>query len=107
MKSTDIARRDREIKRQQKKEEYLERRQTQSAKTVGDYIKELHGYFFFDAEKIYNIEMSEEIMILLDEMKVDIPEKQWDNIIRKAVRETKVKQKEEAIELLKLVAEIE
>jgi hypothetical protein len=50
--------------------------------------------------------MSDEILFLLEEMKEEQPEKQWENIINKAVKKTKVKQKDEAIEALKEIAEI-
>jgi hypothetical protein len=39
-------------------------------------------------------------------MKEDLEEKHWDNVIRKAVRKTKIKEKEEAITLLKELAEV-
>ncbi|MDC7224314.1 MAG: hypothetical protein PQJ60_11275, partial [Spirochaetales bacterium] len=65
------------------------------------------GLFFFDAQKIYNIESSDEIETLLMEMVDELPEKQWDNVIRKAVKQTKVAEKDEAVEALRLLAEIE
>jgi hypothetical protein len=107
MKSTDIERRNRELKRAQKKQEMLERKSTKESRSVGDYIKELVELFFHDEERIYNLEMSDDILFLLEEMKDEQPEKQWDNIISKAVKKTKIKQKDEAIEKLKEIAEIE
>ncbi len=106
MKSTDLARRDREIKKARKREMVLERKTSRDNRTPGDFINELHEQFFFDAEKIYNIEMSEEILMLLEEMKEEIPEKQWPNVIRKAVKKTGVKQKDEAVKMLADLAEI-
>jgi len=106
MKSTDIERRNRDLKRSQKKQEMLDRRTTKESRSVGDFINAFHELFFFDTEKIYNLEMSDEILFLLEEMKDELPEKQWMNIITKAVKKTKVKAKDEAIEAMKEIAEI-
>lgn len=107
MKSTDLARRDREIKKARKREDVLERKGQREARSPGDFINEFHDNFFFDAEKIYNIEMSEEIMMLIEEMKDELPEKQWPSVLRKAVKKTKVKQKDEAVNLLADLGEID
>ena len=106
MKSTDLARRDREIKKARKREQVLERKGERENRTPGDFINELHGFFFFDDTKIYNIEMSEDILMLLEEMKEEIPEKQWGNVLRKAVKKTKVKESSEAISMLAELGEI-
>ena len=107
MKSTEMERKERELKRARKKEEVLARKTDRESRSVGDFIKELNGLFFFDTQKIYNIESSEEIETLLMEMVEELPEKQWDNVLRKAVKQTKITQKDEAIEALKLLADIE
>ena len=75
-------------------------------RTVGDFINELSDLFFFDAEKIYNISSSEDILMLLEELKEEQPEKQWNNILRKAVKKTKVKQKDAALTELQELGEI-
>ena len=106
MKSTDIERRNRDLKRSQKKAEMQGRRSAKENRSVGDFINAFVELFFFDAEKIYNLEMSDEILFLLEEMKDEQPEKQWENIINKAVKKTKVKAKDEAITMLKEIAEI-
>ena len=55
--------------------------------------------------KIYNIAVDERIPDLLEEMMLEMPEKQWENIIRKAVRKTGVKEKEPAVkELLEFLS---
>lgn len=100
MKSTDLARRDREIRRVRKREMVLERKSQREDRSAGDYINLLSERFFYDNEKIYNIEQSENILMLLEEMKEDLPDKQWANVIRKAVKKTKVKQKDAAIKQL-------
>lgn len=106
MKSTDLERRDRDIRKARKREMVLERKGQRESRTVGDYINMFDEAFYYDTEKIYNIEMSDEILTLLLEMKEEIPEKQWPNVIRKAVKKTKVKNKDEAIQLLADLAEI-
>jgi len=107
MKSTDLARRDREIRKARKKAFVLERKGQRESRSAGDYINLLVEKCFYDAEKIYNIEMSEEILLLLEEMKEDLPERQWPNVIRKTVKKTGVKQKDAAIEQLASMGEID
>ncbi len=107
MKSTDLARRDREIKKARKREMVLERKGQRESRSPGDYINLFGELFFHDAEKIYNIDVSEDILMLLEEMKEDLPEKQWPNVIRKAVKKTRVKQKDEAIIQLADMGEID
>lgn len=101
MKSTDLARLDRELKRTQKKELVLERKTSKSEKSIGDYINELYGFFFFDENHIHNISVDERIKDHIETMQLTVPEKDWEIIIRKAVRKTKVKEREEAVSLLK------
>ena len=107
MKSTDMARKDRDLRKSRKKEDVLARKMEKGEKSVGDYINELNGLFFHDGTKIYNIEMSEEILDLLEEMKIELEEKNWMNVIRKAVKKSGVKEKEPAIQQLKEMGEIE
>lgn len=106
MKSTDLARNDRELRRSAKKQEVLERKQTRASMSVGDYINKFHELFFYDAQKIYNIDQSEDILELLEEMKMEIPEKQWENVVRKAVKKTQVVDKDSAIDALKDLGDI-
>lgn len=107
MKSTELERKERELRRARKKDEVLLRKTEKGSKSVGDYIKELHGLFFYDAQKIYNIEDSEDIDNLLMEMLEELPEKQWDNVLRKAVKQSKVVQKEEAVASLRILADLD
>lgn len=106
MKSTDIARKDRDLRKARKKEEVLARKGMKGSRSVGDYINELADLFFHDGTKIYNISSSEEILLLLEEMKEEIPEKQWNNALRKAVKKTKVTEKDAALEELRSMGEI-
>ena len=101
MKSTDLKRRDREIKKSRKKEELIQKKvEKRDNQSVGEFIKRLFSQFYFDEQKIYNLE-SVEIIELLEEIQISMPEKQWDNILRKAIRKTKVKDREEAFTYLR------
>ena len=107
MKSTDMARKDRDLRKSRKKEEVLARKMEKGAKSVGDYINELNDLFFHDGTKIYNINVSEEILDLLEEMKEELEEKNWINVIKKAVKKSGVKEKASAIAELQEIGEIE
>ena len=100
MKRTDMMRKERELKKAQKKMDKISR-DTGRDMSVGDYINELASLFFHDDNKIYNIDSDEKILELLEEMKESIEEKNWDNIIRKAVKKTGISEKESAVEQLK------
>lgn len=104
MKSTDIDRIDREFKRARKKEELIEKRlENRAERSVGDYIKKLYSLFYHDDKKIYNLKDNTEILTLLAEMKEDLPESKWDNVLRKAIKETKIEvnQRESVFKQLK------
>ncbi|MBN2535946.1 MAG: hypothetical protein JXB88_23910 [Spirochaetales bacterium] len=101
MKSTDMARRDREIKKSRKKEEVLQKKVEQrDTLSVGEFINKLYSLFYHDEQKIYNLD-SAEIKNLVAEIKDTLSEKDWDNVLRKAVRKSKVTQREEAFQKLK------
>jgi DnaJ-domain-containing protein 1 len=108
MKSTDIERIDRELRRARKKEESLQKRVQRDERSVGDYIKLLYSLFAHDARKIYNVKDNPEIEKLLSEMKKQLPEKQWDNVLRKAVKETRIgpEQRELAVKELTAILEL-
>ena len=101
MKRTDKLRRERELKRAQKKEDRIQKSASgRQELTIGDYINNLYSLFFHDAEKIYNINQSEEILELLEDMKDNIPEEKWDTVLRKAVKKAQIKSREEAVKQL-------
>ncbi|MDA3957386.1 hypothetical protein [Oceanispirochaeta sp.] len=106
MKSTDLARKDRDLKKARKKQDVLERKMGKKDRTVGDFINDLADLFFHDTEKIYNIDSSEEILELLEDLKEDQPGKQWNNILRKAIKKTQVKQKDAALKELQEMGDI-
>ena len=99
MKQTDIDRKERELRRARKKAERIEKGGGVDRKP-GDYIDELSGMFFHNEVKIYNILNNDEILEFLMDMKEELEEKHWDAVIRKAVKKTKVSEREEAIKEL-------
>ncbi|MBA7470572.1 hypothetical protein ES707_05859 [subsurface metagenome] len=102
MKSTDIARRDRELRREQKRQQILDRRADKKGRTVGDYINDLCSLFFHDDNKIYNTtDNNDQIIDLLETMKIELADKQWENVLHKAIKKTQVKQRESAYKELK------
>jgi len=104
MKSTDINRIDRDLKQAKKKQEMIEKRLESRGGSVGDYIKKLGSLLFHDQKKIYNPNANKQIKGLFADMKQHLADDQWENVVRKAVRETKVEQREEALqELLALL----
>jgi hypothetical protein len=106
MKRTEIEKRERELKRHQKKTDVIERKIQSNTKkaSVGEYINDLFSLFRYDNEEIFNAKDDIKILEVLEEMKNSFPEKQWDNIIRKAVKKTNITNKEKAvIELKELI----
>ncbi|TGL17413.1 LB_289 family protein [Leptospira yanagawae] len=103
MKRTELERRERELRKAEKKKIQTGEKESMS---VGDYIDALFGMFRYDTDEIFNASDDENILELLENMKMEHPEKQWDVIIRKAVNKTKVEQKEKAYDALRNLAGI-
>ena len=104
MKRTELERRERELRRSLKKDDVLKRKSERIGLTVGNYIDQLFSLFRYDEQQIFNTTDDIHVLELLEGMKVDQPEKQWDTIIRKAIGRTKVANKEKAFnELSSLV----
>ena len=100
MKSTDINRIDRDLKQAKKKQEMIEKRLESRGGSVGDYIKKLGSLLFHDQKKIYNLKGNQQIKGLFADMKQHLSEDQWEIVLRKSVRETKVQLREEALQEL-------
>lgn len=112
MKRTDQERIERELRRREKKVRVIDRKTTDAdADSDADsdrpdaspsaYIQELLDTFHFDDQMIYNTQDDEDILELLMTMKEDLPEKDWDGVLRSAIRKTKVSQKDLAFTELK------
>jgi len=105
MKRTDLQKRERELRRAKKKEERFDKPGGGSEKTIGDYINELNALFFHDENRIYNAKESMEILELFEEMKENVDQSNWEVIIRKAIRKTQVKERDQAFTDLKNLLE--
>ena len=102
MKRTEIERRERELKRARKKE--LALLKGGDDRSVSDFINQLHNLFLFNESRILNTTTDEDILELLEEAQDAYPDK-IGAIMKKAVRKTKVAEKEAAVtELTSLIA---
>ena len=103
MKRTDIERRERELRRSQKKEDVLARKTEnfKSKNSVGQFIDELALLFFHNDDEIFNCTSEIKIVELVEEMKLTLPEKNWESVLRKAIKKTGVNQKDKALDELK------
>jgi hypothetical protein len=95
MKRNEIERLSRELKRQQK-HATREDRCTDAAGDVKTYALELFELLQYDSDSIFNTREDEDLLDLFLEMKDDLPESKWPLVIKKAVRLTKVKEKDMA-----------
>lgn len=107
MKRTDQERIERELKRIQKRQKNSDRRDgPMDDRSMGSYIKTLSSLLRHDGHAIYNTLDDEDILEVLVNMKDDLPEKDWEKVIRRAVNSTKVTEKETAVtELCSLIAD--
>lgn len=107
MKRTDLERMERELRRKQKKDRLQSKRLGGDTEDRGvrGFTEELFELFQYDEIQIYNAEDDEEILELLLEMKEELPSKQWDVVVKKAVRLTKVAEPEHALEALRILLE--
>ena len=103
MKRTDRERMERELRRLEKKERIAEKRSATESSVAG-FAKALTGSFLYDDLHILNLE-DDEILELLMEMKESLPEKQWDAALKKAVRMTKVEERQDALTQLRALLE--
>lgn len=103
MKRTDQERIERELRRREKKERVVERKSGAPRPEASPraYIAGFVEAFHFDSEIIYNTTDDEDVMELLIAMKEDLDEKDWEGVLRSAVRKTKVQAKDQAFQELK------
>jgi len=103
MKRTELERHQRDLNKIAKREKAANKNSDSSVKSrsVNDYINGLFSLFLYDGEEIFNTNTDEKIMDLLEEMKSELPEKQWDNVLRKGIKKTNINQKEKAFDELK------
>lgn len=119
MKRTDQERIERELKRREKHARVPERLAGDASPapeggavpavgglSVSEYVRNLLALLHYDDQQIYNARDDESVFELLLTMKADLPEKQWETVLRSAVQKTKVVEKELALtELRALLAD--
>ncbi|HBS03322.1 MAG TPA: hypothetical protein DEA96_00040 [Leptospiraceae bacterium] len=101
MKRTELERRQRELRRAEKKVEVLERKAGEEKKNAGFYINHLASLFRHDMNEIFNTKDDLDILESLEGLKEDLPEKQWETVLRKAVNRTKVTEVDRAVNELR------
>jgi hypothetical protein len=104
MKRTDQERIERELRRREKQGRVAARREDGRAPgdaSPGAFIKDLLGRLEHDDHQIYNTHGDDSVLEVLMAMKEELPEKHWDEVLRSAIRKTKVTEKELAFNELK------
>lgn len=100
MKRTELERRVRQLKRDEKRSDYLERVSSRESRSVANFIDELFEMLYYNEVEVMNIKDNLEILELLEDLKDEHPEKQWGNVIRKAIRKTGVTERDRAVDEL-------
>lgn len=100
MKRTELERRVRQLKREEKVQGFLESVSSRESRSVSDYIDDLFGMLYYNEHEVLNIKENVEILELFENLKEDHPEKQWSNVIKKAIRKTSVKERDRAVDEL-------
>lgn len=115
MKRTDQERIERELKRREKHAKTPERKTGDASGeagaaapaapagglTVSEYVRNLLALLQYDDQQIYNTRDDDDVFELLLTMKADLPEKQWETVLRSAIQKTKVVEKDLALTELK------
>ncbi|EPG65809.1 hypothetical protein ACE5IS_11960 [Leptospira wolffii] len=103
MKRTELERRERDLRKAQKKQEALQGRASNGS-SVGDFIDQLSGLFRYDVTEIFNTKDDIDVLEVLEQMQAILPQKKWDDVLKKAIKKTGVQEKERAYnELLELL----
>lgn len=103
MKRTDQERIAREVGRTQKKEAIRERRINDKVEvSVGGYAKALEDVFMWDDEAIYNVGDDSVLEILMD-MKEVLTDKDCEAALKRAIKKTKIKDRDTAFEEVMVV----
>lgn len=107
MKRTDQERIERELRRREKRAKVIERKggSERPEASPSAYIQTFVERFQFDDQVIYNTQDDEDVLELLIGMKEDLPEKDWEGVLKSAIRKTKVQQKDTAFNELKALLE--
>ncbi|AOP36559.1 hypothetical protein A0128_21380 [Leptospira tipperaryensis] len=102
MKRTELERRERDLRKAEKKTQLQDKRLASGkGSSVGEYIEELSALFRYDATEIFNTGDDIAVLELLEDIQANLPEKQWENVLRKAIKKTGVQEKDKAYNELK------
>ncbi len=106
MKRTDQERIERELRRREKHAKVIARKADRPDEEVekptpSAYVKNLHSLLHHDETMVYNARDDDDILDLFLQMKEDLPEDQWENVLKSAVRKTKVAEKDTALDELR------
>ncbi len=98
MKRTEMEKIERGVKRVQKRESLAQKRDsTIKLDNIASYIDRLHGLFRYDDNEIFNTREDIEILELLDQMQSNISSKKWNDILKKAIKKTAVRERDKAL----------
>ncbi len=102
MKQNELERKERELRKEVKRSQKISNKKTKDSLEEGPRISSSEAFsrlvatFRHDDTEIYNIKNNETILELLLEMQVSFSAKQIEGIIRRAIRKTKISNKQEA-----------
>ncbi|MFO7567769.1 MAG: hypothetical protein R6X02_34320 [Enhygromyxa sp.] len=103
MKRTDQERIAREIGRQQKKDRIREKRISDKDDiSVAGYAKQLEDVFMWDDETIYNVQ-DDTVLEILMSMKEDLSDKECEAALKRAIKRTRVKDRDTAFDEAMLI----
>jgi hypothetical protein len=103
MKRTDQERIAREIGRQQKKDQIREKRISNKEDiSVAGYAKQLEGVFMWDDETIYNVQ-DDTVLEVLMAMKEDLSDKECEAALKRAIKRTQIKDRDNAFDEAMLI----
>ena len=96
MKRTEMERIEREVRRSQKRSEVIQRKSDRANNGIASYIERLFSLFRYDENEIFNTQEDIAILELLEQIQLDVPEKKWHDVLRKAIKKAGVKQRDKA-----------
>ncbi len=106
MKRTELERRERDLRKAEKKVQLQEKRLASGkGNSVGVYIDELSALFRYDATEIFNTGDDIAVLELLEDIQANLPAKQWENVLRKAIKKLGFKKRKAYNELKELMNE--
>ncbi|MBX7059608.1 MAG: hypothetical protein K1X75_16205 [Leptospirales bacterium] len=102
MKRTEMERIEREMRRREKANQRVAggAAGAGAGASVGEYIERLFALFRYDEAEIFNAREDVNVLEVLEAMKADLPQKKWEDVLRKAIKKTGVKERDRAFQEL-------